>query len=116
VYGQFLATIHLGLAYLEITLAALFYGIGGRDDLKRANLTDLLKEALDQNWITLVEFNDLERIRKNRNRVTHFRRPGHPDSLEYQAVTAKEAFYGIIEQDATAVMTACFGMIARNAV
>ena len=45
VYAQFLATILLGLAYIERTLAALFYG-AGRNDLERAGLSVLLSTTV----------------------------------------------------------------------
>ena len=46
VYGQFLATVVLGLSYIEHNLAALFYG-SGRNDLERASISALLKEAAE---------------------------------------------------------------------
>lgn len=45
-YGQFLATIVLGMAYVERTLAALFYG-AGRSDLENASISKLLREAVE---------------------------------------------------------------------
>ena len=43
-YGQFIAASLLGLAYIEQTLAAYFYG-KGRSNLERAKLEKLLGEA-----------------------------------------------------------------------
>ena len=43
-YGQFLATITLGFAYIERTLAAKFFA-AGRADLERAGIMKLLQEA-----------------------------------------------------------------------
>src|SRR5437016_920836 len=45
VYGQFLAVVLLGLAYIERTLAAHFYG-AGQDELKRASMAKLLQCAV----------------------------------------------------------------------
>ena len=115
VYGQFLATTVLGLAYIERTLAALFYG-AGRDDLERAGISRLLKEAHAHGLIDDSEMQDLERIRKKRNVYAHFRRPGYEHSMEHRAILENELPYSIVEQDATAVMTAALHMIAKNAV
>ena len=56
VYAQtFLATILLGLAYIERTLAALSYE-AGRNDLERAPLSVLLEEAHAEGLIGSSEF------------------------------------------------------------
>ena len=115
VYAQFLATILLGLAYVEQTLAALFYG-AGRNDLERASFSVLLKEARAGGLIADSQFQDLEEIRVKRNTHAHFRRPGHEDSIEARAILEHAPPYSVIEQDATAVMTAALQLVAKNAV
>ena len=55
VYAQFLATTLLGLAYIEQTLAALFYE-AGRNDLQRAGLSKLLSEAHAHGLIMISNF------------------------------------------------------------
>ena len=85
VYAQFLATILLGLAYIERTLAAVFYGVG-RNDLERAGLAVLLREAYAAGLIDSREFQDLEKVRENRNSYAHFRKPGHEDSVEARMI------------------------------
>ena len=114
VYGQFLATALLGLAYQEITLAALFYG-EGRDDLQSASLHRLLSEALATGLIDESEYQELERVRKKRNAYAHFRRPGHKDSIEFRAILGDELPYSIVEQDAVTVITVTLRMVAKNA-
>ena len=115
VYAQYLATILVGLAYMERTLAALFYG-AGRNDLERASLSALLGEAYAEGLIGSGEFRDLERIRENRNSYAHFRRPGHEDSMESRAILEDEVPYSVIERDATAVIAATLNMVAKNTV
>ena len=58
VYGQFLAATVLGLAYIERTLSALFYG-AGRDDIERKSLAILLEEAHTNGLITYAELQNL---------------------------------------------------------
>ncbi len=55
VYAQFLASISLGMAYIEHTLAALLFGTG-RSHLERANISELLSEAVSLNWPKVSEF------------------------------------------------------------
>jgi len=115
VYGQFLATIVLGLSYIEHTLAALFYA-AGRNDLERATMSKLLQEGLDCGLIDQHEFENLEHARRVRNPVTHFRRPLHTNTLEYRAVTQSELPYTIIEEDARHVMETALHLLGKSAM
>ena len=115
VYGQFLATTILGVAYLEITLAALFFE-AGRSDLARASITELFKEARKHSLITDREYEHLNGIRKRRNAYAHFRQPGHKESVEHRAIEDERAFYGIVEEDATIVMKAVLRMVDKIAI
>ncbi len=115
VYGQFLATIVLGLSYIEHTLTGLFFA-SGHNDLKRVSISTLLKEALNYNWITQTEFDNLDHARKIRNPVTHFREPGHDDTVEYRAVIESELPYKIIEEDAQHVMVTVLHLLGKNAI
>jgi hypothetical protein len=71
VYGQFLAAILLGLAYIERIIAASFYG-AGRNDLERANISTLLRETLASGMITPDEFAHIDHARETRNAFTPF--------------------------------------------
>ena len=115
VYAQFMATILLSLAYIERTLAALFYE-AGRNDLQRASLPTLLGEAHAQGLIGDAEIQDLERIRNNRNAYAHFRRPGHKGGMEARAILENTAPYDVVEQDATAAIAAVLNLVAKGTV
>ena len=115
VYGQFLATIVLGLAYIERTLSALFYG-AGRNDLERASLSKLLEEARENGLIASSEYRELERIRKKRNSYAHFRKPGHKEGVESNSIAADEAPYEIIEQDAIEVIVSVLNLVSKDSV
>ena len=82
VYGQSLAVIVLGMAYVEHTLAALLYR-AGRSDLEQANISVLLREAVKLAWLTEAEFKGLDHARALRNPVAHFRQPLSGDTVEY---------------------------------
>jgi hypothetical protein len=113
VYGQFLACIVLGLSFVEQSLAAQFYA-SGRDDLERANISKLLQEARNNNWISESELVNLERARKIRNPITHFRRPGYEDTIEWRSVEDNSHPYQIIEEDAYHVMETTFHLMDSN--
>jgi len=111
-YGQFLATTVLGLAFVEQTLAALFFA-DGRDDLERASISSLLNEALASGWIADEEFAALNRARTCRNPITHFRRPMHDDSIEVRSIEDDEYPYDVIEADARHVIAAMMRVFGR---
>jgi hypothetical protein len=113
-YGQFIATIMLGLAYIERTLAAEFYA-SGRNDLERANISTLLREALSAGWITDEEFTQIDKACDIRNTFTHFRRPLHDEGVERRSIERNEPPYTVIEDDARHVIQAAFHVLARNA-
>jgi hypothetical protein len=115
VYGQYLAVIVLGVAFVERTLAAEFYA-SGRDHLERANISVLLREARDKGWLSTEEYEAFDRARRLRNPVTHFRRPGHDDSIEYRMIQENELPYAIIEQDARTIVSTVMNMLSRNAI
>ena len=115
VYGQFLATTLLGLAYIERTLSALFYA-EGRNDLKRASFSKLLNEAHTHGLIGCTEFGDLERIRRKRNSYAHFRKPGDKEGIEFRSLATDEAPYPVIQRDATEVIVSVLNLVAKASI
>lgn len=113
VYGQFLAASLLGFAFIERTLAALFYA-AGRDDMERANVSKLIAEANTAGWVDDAERESLERIRKLRNSISHFRKPLDTGTLEYRSVTEQEEPDALTAEDACQVMQAAFDVLAHS--
>ena len=103
VYGQFLATIILGLAFVDHSIGAILYGFG-RNDLKRASVSSLLSEGFAAGLISHAEYAALQRIKKTRNPFVHFRPPDDPERVETRSVDADEHPYALIEEDARLVM------------
>jgi len=112
-YGQYLATIVLGLAFIEQSLASQFYAVG-RDDLKRSTVSNLFDEALKDGWITQTEFDNLDHARRIRNPVAHFREYSKDDRLEMRAVEENDYPYSILESDAYHVMETIFHLMRRK--
>jgi hypothetical protein len=115
VYGQFLATIVMGLSFIEHTIASYFYA-SGRNDLERANISALLLEALKDGLIDQKEFNNLQHAREVRNPITHFRKPGNIDTIEYRMVVQNELPDTIIEDDARHVMEIVLHLLSKQTV
>ena len=115
VYGQYLAVVVLGVAFVERTLAAEFYA-SGRNDLERSGIAKLLREARSIGWLSAAEHDAFDRARKIRNPVAHFRRPGHKEGIEHRMVEENEYPYVLIEQDARTIAAAVMHMLGRHAV
>ena len=113
VYGQFLASVLLGLAYIEITLAALSYAAGS-NTAARADFSELLKRALNNGALTIQEYEELELIRKKRNAYAHFRKPLDKESIEYRALHQDDMPYDVIEEDARAVMNVALHFVEKS--
>ena len=114
-YGQFLATIVLGLAYIERTLAAKFFA-AGRNDLERAGIATVLREARDRGILSDDEADELHGIRRSRNPVTHFRSLVADDSIEWRSLQENEHPYEVLEQDAQAVVRAAMKALRKDVV
>ncbi len=112
VYGQFLAVILLGLSFIEHTFASQFFA-AGHDDLERASISKLLKEALAIGWITQDECDHLDHGREIRNAVTHFRKPGDEERIEFKSVEVDELPYEVIEEEARFMVIIMFQILGR---
>jgi hypothetical protein len=115
VHGQFIAAAVLGFAFVERTLASMFYG-AGRNDLQKATSQKLVEEAVRVGWVQLDEADAFERARTLRNPLVHFRTPLHDDLPESRAVRSDSQPYDIVEADAKHVLEAMFRLVAKNAV
>ena len=115
VYGQYLASIVLGMSYIEHTLAGLLYA-AGRSDLERSNISKLLGEAVELGWLTAVEVESLDHARTLRNSVAHFRRPLGEGTIEVRALAENEDPYALLEEDARHVIRAAFHILGRHIV
>jgi hypothetical protein len=113
VYGQFLSSAILGFAFVERTLAAMFYA-SGRDDLERSTSKRLFQEARDEGWMN-EELDLFEEARKLRNPLTHFRTPMHKELPEYRAFHRESEPHEVVETDARHILEVAFRLVERNA-
>lgn len=111
VYGQFIASIVLGAAYIEHTLAALLYA-AGRSDLERANATTLLREAVALGWIDRADSERFDNVRVPRNSLSHFRKPLHEETVEYRSLANDEMPYSVMEEDARIILRVVFKLLS----
>ena len=115
VYGQYIASTMLSLSYIENTLGSVFYA-AGRNDLQRAGISDLLKEAQKEGLISEREFSVFDKVRKIRNPMTHFRKPLHRETLEYKAIESDRHPYEVLEEDAKVALKANFRMMEKFSI
>jgi hypothetical protein len=109
-----MATILLGLAFIEHTLCSLFFSFG-RNDLERARLSTLLDEGVESGWLTEEEHQKLSNSRQIRNSLAHFRPPLHPERIEYRAFIDSETHpYEILETDARDLMEVVFSLFSTS--
>lgn len=115
VYGQFVAVILLGVAFLERSLAARIYG-AGESALERVHLPSILPIAQERGWLTAEECARIDALRDKRNPLAHFRGPGDPSRFEWRAVLRNVAPYTMFEEDARAVLETALHYVERSAI
>ena len=115
VYGQYVATAALGVAFVERSLAAQFCA-AGRNDLERAGGQALFNEALQCGWVTQRDFERFDRMRGLRNPLVHFRRPLARDTVEARAAVSDTHPDRIVEADSREVLEGVFRVLYRIAV
>lgn len=115
VYGQFLATTILGFAYVERSLASLLYR-DGRDDMERARSETLFREARRAGLLTEDELAALDKARRLRNALTHFRRPLDKSLPETRSYEEDREPHEVVEDDARLVLEAAFRLVEKQAV
>jgi len=115
VYGQYIASTMLSLSYIENILSSIFYA-SGRNDLQKASVVDLLKEAKEEGLISESEFTIFNKVREIRNPLTHFRKPGAKKTIEYKADKNDMHPYELLEKDAKTVLKATFRMMAKFSI
>ncbi|MGC2235016.1 MAG: hypothetical protein WA584_02475 [Pyrinomonadaceae bacterium] len=111
VYEQFLASIILGMSFIEHTLSSILFSMG-RDDLKRAKMSIILKEALKIDLITKAEYKNLVNASAIRNAVVHFREP--KESLFFKAIAKDKEPYEFIENDAKKVLEVVLVLYSKS--
>lgn len=115
VYSQFLATIILGFAFIEHTLTAMLFA-SGRNDLEKANVSKILKEALKIGLLYDEEYQNLIKAKEIRNPIIHFRKPSDKEDIDFKAILENKQKYDIIKEDAEYVMKVMLKLINKNAI
>ncbi|MES2681909.1 MAG: hypothetical protein V4650_00175 [Pseudomonadota bacterium] len=114
VYGQFIAASVLGFAFVERTLASLFYA-SGRNDLQRATGVKLIEEAVLVSWLSEQEAAAFNVARCLRNPLVHFRHPMHEDLPDTRAFYSESDPHRIVEADAEQILEVMFRLVAKQA-
>ena len=112
-HGLFVACTIMCQVCLEHMLAGLFRQ-AGRDDLDRATFETLLREALDQRFLSSDEFALFDRLRSLRNPYAHPRAPTGKGSIVRRAVEANIAVEDLIVDDAELAISALLRLCRRS--
>jgi len=112
VYGLYLATITMGMAYIEQSIAAIFYA-HGKQDIAKQSADILFTEALNEGLISQSDYENLKRIRSTRNPITHFKKPLSSNTLERKSVEQNQHPALLIEGDAKFVMESVFKLLGQ---
>ena len=113
VYAQFLATVLLVLAFIEHSLGGEHY-MAGDDVTPNMGVLKLLHEAAKSGWYSEAEIRQLNKIRKFRNLLTHWRKPFHRERLDMRALRASRNRYSIAASDAKLALRAMFIVIDKS--
>lgn len=111
--GEYVATILLGQAFLEHTLAGYLDLVGG-GSVGSPGLAKILTEFHDRGWIDDMAFKALDEVRQLRNPYAHYRGFDHPDNLGRRVMTAGEDYTTLIERDARSVVRALMQLLNRH--
>jgi hypothetical protein len=113
VYGQYLGSIVLALAFIEQSLGGAFWD-AGRKELERAGLPELAREAMGKNWITNRELEALLDAWERRKSVTHHRKPGDRMRMEARAFyEGPSPFCEFLEKEARVVMSTMLKLLPK---
>ncbi len=115
VAGQLIATIVLGFSLIERTIAGRLASIGDKAAL--ANSEDLLKNALERDWLKKDEYEQLNELRKSvRNPIVHFRDHASETRPELKAYLNARTIEKQLETDAKKILEATIHLLQKNAL
>lgn len=115
IFGQYIATTMLSLSFIEHVLANYYFS-SGKNDIQKASIGDLLVKAKAEGFILKSEFTLFDKVRRIRNPLAHFRKPGHKDTLEMRMIKIGKHPYEILEDDAKIALKATFRMMSKFAL
>jgi len=115
VAGQYIAAIVLGFSLIERTVAGRLAFIGD-NDAALAKSEDLLKNAFDRKWLKEEEYDLLNKLRKVRNPIVHFRDPLSESRPEVRAASTAQSTIQILEEDAKCILDAAIRVLGKTAL
>lgn len=98
IFGNFTSVIILSLSFIERRIQE-YYNLRF-DKRYKSNLNTLLREMEKEDFIDKYFIDRINKLRKYRNPLVHFRDPNHEDSLEFRSIESKKLRYELLERDA----------------
>ncbi len=115
VAGQFIATIILGFSLIERTVAGRLAFVGDKAALAKSE--DLLKNALEHEWLGKEEHELLDELRKSmRNPIVHFRDHLSETRPELRAPLNARTIEQQLEADAKKILEATIRLLQKIAI
>ena len=113
--GLDLATCLLGFTFVERSIAGRLAHIGQAAAAERTS-EELLKEALRRGWLSQEEHATLERLRKDRNTLVHYKDQLTEARPEIWAVMSAKSTPELLASDAKRILQAVFTVLKKTAL
>ena len=115
VNGQFLATMVLGLSYIEHTLAGLFVA-AGRREMENAGVEVLAREATSLALLKQKDFDIIKEAAMKRDAKFPMRRSVGLEAAENQTIDEDEQESAVYEEDGRKVMQVVIRLLDKKMV
>jgi len=115
VAGQYIATIVLGFSLIERTVAGRLAFVGDKAAAS-AKSEDLLKNALEREWLKKEEHELLDELRRLRNPILHFRDHFSETRPEVRAALNARTTEQVLEVDAKRILEATIHVLQKTAL
>lgn len=111
VNGHFVGCVVLAQVFLEHIWSSFLYVV---DEACKCNsFLALLNEIRERKWITAEEYNDLNKLRQNRNPYVHRKGFDHPKHPLRRAMDSNSNFFETTEQDAQHAVRSVFRTLRK---
>jgi len=115
VAGQYIATIVLAFSLVERTVAGRLAFVGDNSGAL-AKSEALLKNALERGWLKKEEHECLDKLRKLRNPIVHFRDHLSETRPEVRAALTARTTEQVLEHDAKQILEATIHVLQKTAL
>lgn len=113
--GQFIATVVLGFSLIERAIAGRLSHVGEKKAAEGSS-EKLMESALNKEWLSQTEFNQITELRALRNPVVHFREHLSKSRPEVKATVNGQDISQMLENDAKRILEAAIHVLGKTAL